>query len=173
MKINGMRKFQEGEDLEQFVDTFEASMRQWEEPKEEWVEHLSHQLSGTYQSTLRDLQAELGPDYDGLKAALFRAAGLSAQTAAISLLDLKTTGIANMNVAQLLQKVRRLRKRWSPTEAKESRFITLQGVILWMMPKRARVFLLSRRIDTIESLTEALQLYIQQFGSFMDAQQHR
>lgn len=167
-RLTSMAKLGPDEDLEQYLTTMEAMFHKCETPQEEWGDYLGSNMTGVYKSVVANLQVLHGEDYLTIKEELLKSAGLTWQDAAHKLLAMTSKDIGSMSVPHLIQKVGQLIKRWLPQLTKDQEFHMFYGHVLDMLPRAAKSFIINRTVQTMEALTEALHLYIQQHGSFSD-----
>lgn len=84
-KINALPKCSETEDLELFLEGFEATMRQCEIPAADWTFHLTSLLPPTHRVPASQAMED-GDDFDRVKQTLLQSAGYTPKRAGVTLL---------------------------------------------------------------------------------------
>ena len=169
--VFGIANYREEEDIEDFLSTSERKLRAGGVPEAEWQSVIASKLSGKIGSTWHDLCVGLD-NYFEVKAGLLRVCGYTPKLAGELFFGFKAESIKGMSANQLYNRgVQLARRMMAPQRLTPEMEFGLMKPWVWsVVPKKARMVLDGRKVNTAGELIEALQDYLVMEGERNEGQ---
>ena len=163
--------YKDGEDIEEYLMTAERKLAAGEVPEGEWLTHMSAKLTGTMGTTWQDLCVDT-VDYSEVKTKLLKICGYTPKVAAELFFTFKSDQIRGMTADQVyLREVQLFRRLIAPEKAGERlEFNILKGWVSSIIPRKAKMALDMRSVESVAELLSALQDHLMLEGDRTDGQ---
>ena len=163
--------YKDGEDIEEYLMAAERKLAAGEVPEGEWLTHMSARLTGTMGTTWQDLCVDT-VDYSEVKAKLLKICGYTPKVAAELFFTFKSDQIRGMTADQVyLRGVQLFRRLIAPEKAGERlEFNILKGWVSSIIPRKAKMALDMRSVESVAELLSALQDHLMLEGDRTDGQ---
>ena len=168
--VSGIASYREREDVEDFLSTSERKLKAGGVPEGEWLSIIASKLGGKVGSTWHDLSE--GKEYYDVKAGLLRVCGYTPKLAGEMFYGFKAESLKGVSGDQLYNRgVQLIRRMVAPQKlTPEMEFGLLKPWVWSVVPKKARLGLDSRAVNTAGELIEALQNYLVMEGERTEGQ---
>ena len=163
--------YKDSEDIEEYLMTAERKLRAGEVPEGEWLTHIAAKLTGKMGTTWQDLCVDV-TDYHEVKAKLLKICGYTPKVAAELFFGFKSEQIRGMTADQVyLRGVQLFRRLIAPHKVGEdAEFSILKGWVSYIVPRKAKVALDMRTVDSVADLLGALHDHLMLEGDRTEGQ---
>ena len=163
--------YKDGEDIEEYLMAAERKLAAGEVPEGEWLTHMSARLTGTMGTTWQDLCVDT-VDYSEVKDKLLKICGYTPKVAAELFFNFKSDQIRGMTADQVyLRGVQLFRRLIAPEKAGERfEFNILKGWVSSIIPRKAKMAMDMRSVESVAELLSALQDHLMLEGDRTDGQ---
>ena len=165
----GLPHYKDGEDLEGYLEMIEGSYRRVRLPEDEWSFHVRGKLSGKASSYWMEI-TETVLDYGEAKSRLLTHMGYTPKRAAMAFFSTTQNDIRGMDADELVARGKMLVKRMCAPDTVTG--VMLYKIVRWwvycLVPKKARAFIDTRRVDSLLELGDVLRDYVGIEGSFRE-----